>query len=283
MNKYSELLRDPRWQRRRLERLSRANWICERCSNGKNTLHVHHTKYISGRDPWDYNDDELEVLCFKCHEGEHPDKARKSAKRKSGPDSHYTKLCNAVGRDKRLSYCARGILLMASTHSAYWTFSVGSVRRGTDYEGQQTISKAIKQLQKYGYLKLTRLREGTKYTGSKWEWNFNPISEPDQAASCRADGSLAINPKFDDSGLDPYEYRLFYHIETSGCGKRSLDSIADICGMSRTKAKEVIATLKEKGMLLVTGEFGFESSYEAVPPGKWPICAAPTNEGGSEA
>lgn len=66
---YSELLKDPRWQKRRLEILSRDNFTCQRCRDDESTLHVHHKHYHKGRMPWDYEDRELVTLCEFCHEG----------------------------------------------------------------------------------------------------------------------------------------------------------------------------------------------------------------------
>jgi hypothetical protein len=71
MPSYSEKLRDPRWQRRRLEKLSAHDFSCEACGDSDNTLHVHHRIYRRGLDPWEYKDDELAVLCEHCHELEH--------------------------------------------------------------------------------------------------------------------------------------------------------------------------------------------------------------------
>ena len=39
---YSEKLRDPRWQKRRLEILERDAWQCQACLSTAKTLHVHH-------------------------------------------------------------------------------------------------------------------------------------------------------------------------------------------------------------------------------------------------
>ena len=67
MNAYQKKLLDPRWQRRRLEVLSLAEWECSDCGASEKTLHVHHPRYIKGREPWEYTDDELVVLCEDCH------------------------------------------------------------------------------------------------------------------------------------------------------------------------------------------------------------------------
>lgn len=67
---YSTKLKDPRWQKKRLEILQRDNWSCQRCGDNKSTLHVHHRRYIPDRDPWDYPDDILVTLCEDCHQNE---------------------------------------------------------------------------------------------------------------------------------------------------------------------------------------------------------------------
>lgn len=71
MSSYSELLRDPRWQRKRLEALNFADWRCDRCCDAESTLHVHHKRYVKGRAPWEYDLEELAVLCAHCHGVEH--------------------------------------------------------------------------------------------------------------------------------------------------------------------------------------------------------------------
>ena len=40
---YKKLLKDPRWQKKRLKVLERAGWACEECGDTKTELHVHHT------------------------------------------------------------------------------------------------------------------------------------------------------------------------------------------------------------------------------------------------
>jgi hypothetical protein len=63
---YSEKLKDPRWQRKRLEVLSAADFACELCGATDKQLQVHHLKY-SG-DPWDATLADLESLCETCHQ-----------------------------------------------------------------------------------------------------------------------------------------------------------------------------------------------------------------------
>ena len=64
---YSEKLKDPRWQKKRLRILERDNWTCRRCLSADKTLHVHHRYYIKGANPWEYHDEVLRTLCEDCH------------------------------------------------------------------------------------------------------------------------------------------------------------------------------------------------------------------------
>lgn len=64
---YLEKLRDPRWQKVRLQILERAQWKCECCENDKLTLHIHHLVYSHG-EPWEAPPETLEALCEECHQ-----------------------------------------------------------------------------------------------------------------------------------------------------------------------------------------------------------------------
>lgn len=62
---YAEKLKDPRWQKKRLEILQRDNWQCSCCLDEEQTLHVHHFQYENN--PWDSNEIDLITLCESCH------------------------------------------------------------------------------------------------------------------------------------------------------------------------------------------------------------------------
>ncbi|HEX7531460.1 MAG TPA: hypothetical protein VF333_09970 [Pyrinomonadaceae bacterium] len=68
MKTYAEKLRDPRWQRKRSQIMKRADFKCEDCGNTTDMQSVHHCFYIAGREPWEYEDNELRCLCEICHE-----------------------------------------------------------------------------------------------------------------------------------------------------------------------------------------------------------------------
>lgn len=65
---YGELLRDPRWQKLRLQVMERAGWKCEACGGGEETLNCHHGFYERGNMPWEYDINTLWCLCEGCHQ-----------------------------------------------------------------------------------------------------------------------------------------------------------------------------------------------------------------------
>lgn len=65
---YSEKLRDPRWQRKRLEVMERDEFTCINCKCKDKTLNVHHWYYSKGAAPWEYENSALSCLCEECHE-----------------------------------------------------------------------------------------------------------------------------------------------------------------------------------------------------------------------
>jgi len=71
MATYWGKLRDPRWQRRRLEVMSAAGFKCQCCGAEDKTLNVHHKLYRKGASPWEYESDELQCLCENCHADQH--------------------------------------------------------------------------------------------------------------------------------------------------------------------------------------------------------------------
>jgi hypothetical protein len=65
---YVTLLRDPRWQKKRLEILTRDKWHCVWCHDYESPLQVHHKLYERSRSPWDYPGTNFITLCDRCHE-----------------------------------------------------------------------------------------------------------------------------------------------------------------------------------------------------------------------
>ena len=64
-------LRDPRWQKRRLEVFQRDKFTCQMCwadeESGRN-LQIHHAYYSREfENPWEYPSETLYTMCELCH------------------------------------------------------------------------------------------------------------------------------------------------------------------------------------------------------------------------
>ena len=101
---YWEKLQDPRWQQKRLEVMKFREFHCEMCGSGETTLHVHHKEYFKDYEPWEYDNQQLAVLCKDCHENFHGEvdlyKWIGSYARLDGPDNRQELafvLCGYVG------------------------------------------------------------------------------------------------------------------------------------------------------------------------------------------
>jgi hypothetical protein len=66
-SEYSKTLRDPRWQKKRLDVLNAAGFKCRECGAADKELQVHHCWYEKGSKPWEYEDECYMVLCDECH------------------------------------------------------------------------------------------------------------------------------------------------------------------------------------------------------------------------
>lgn len=71
---YYEKLKDPRWQKKRLEVMQLKEFCCEICYDNESTLNVHHKEYFKGKEPWEYENNQLAVLCESCHKVHHDSK-----------------------------------------------------------------------------------------------------------------------------------------------------------------------------------------------------------------
>ena len=65
---YYELLRHPKWQKKRLEIMEEHGFECEDCGATEVTLNVNHSYYEKGLAPWEYPNESLHCLCENCHQ-----------------------------------------------------------------------------------------------------------------------------------------------------------------------------------------------------------------------
>lgn len=150
MSTYSEKLKDPRWQRRRLDILNRDNFTCKVCESTDNQLHVHHAYYVSGREPWEYPDWSLQTICAGCHKGKHDDETETFTRNIRNGAEDWEQIVTMIGVGHN------------PTHD-YWLFDVAAEisilcnELGTA-KGTEWIIKTIQE--KRGYVKPTKEEVG---------------------------------------------------------------------------------------------------------------------------
>lgn len=64
---YSNKLKNPLWQRKRLEVFQFDDFTCRNCGDTETELQVHHIDYLPGLQPWEYPLSMLMTLCSNCH------------------------------------------------------------------------------------------------------------------------------------------------------------------------------------------------------------------------
>ena len=121
MNKeeYRELLKDGRWQRKRLEVMQRDHFKCT-CCGTTSDLNVHHLRYIDGHKPWEYNNDDLITLCGKCHKEAHEEISRK--------EQEWEEYAEGMWRAKRLNGLILYYKQIGNFHDVITMFSFGYVK-----------------------------------------------------------------------------------------------------------------------------------------------------------
>ena len=101
------------------------------------------------------------------------------------PDRDFTVIPNAVLRDERLSYRARGVLAAVLSRPDHWRTDAVSLARG-GAEGRDAIRKAFAELRDHGYLHTVRFRRA----GGRFETVSVVFDEPrDQV---RVDEQLSL-------------------------------------------------------------------------------------------
>ena len=82
---YYKLLQDPKWKIKAQFIRKRDGHKCRHCGKKTPRLQVHHTIYIKGLMPWEYENETLISLCSTCHKKEHGIETHKKKKKTAKP------------------------------------------------------------------------------------------------------------------------------------------------------------------------------------------------------
>jgi len=86
-HEYYKLLQDPKWKIKASFIRKRDKHMCRHCGKKSHRLQVHHTIYIKGHMPWEYDNETLISLCSTCHKKEHGIETKKKKKKVDKPKS----------------------------------------------------------------------------------------------------------------------------------------------------------------------------------------------------
>lgn len=78
---------------------------------------------------------------------------------------------NPLLNDVRLSWKAKGIFLFATNFPKNFNFNE-ELFLSNSSDGTESLRSGIKELEKYGYLVRTQIREKGRISGTKWEFKF---------------------------------------------------------------------------------------------------------------
>ncbi len=124
---HDEDLQDWRWHKFRGRIMYERDGHCERCSELRHRqLNVHH-KFYDERHLWEYNDDEVELLCRKCHKAEHGIESKKV--------SRLRRYCTIAQQYVRWRTIDLVTLLVIQKESATWA------RKYRHYRGLYTAAR----------------------------------------------------------------------------------------------------------------------------------------------
>lgn len=109
-------------------------------------------------------------------------------------NENYTVLSNYHFKERGMSLKAKGLLSLMLSLPEGWDYSAaGLVTLSKD--GKDSVNAALKELEKFGYLKRTQAYDGSgKFSGYNYEIFEKPIEAQPKAEKPKADKPFAENP-----------------------------------------------------------------------------------------
>lgn len=102
------------------------------------------------------------------------------------PGGEFLLVRNSVVRDSRLSYRARGLLVMMLSYADNWTFSRDWLAGQSSGEGERAVRTALQELERCGYLHRTRVKLRNGRFG--WEHTLYDTPHNDDVSAGRTTG-----------------------------------------------------------------------------------------------
>lgn len=120
----------------------------------------------------------------------------------SATGGNFAQISNVIAQDKRLSFRARGIVLMVLSYPEGWNTPAKWIKEQSDSDGVAAIRTAMNELEEYGYLR----RQAISHGRGKWDWEITFSDEPLDGTAPKppAPASSAAESSADDSTADEF-------------------------------------------------------------------------------
>lgn len=162
--KYRTLLRDPRWQKRRLQIFEHDDWRCQQCGATERELQVHHRWYQRGAAPWESPEEALLTLCVSCHKEREMRQGILTAAGRLAP-------CPVLS-DKRDYRAGTDVVRAAYGDNGHWYYSIDDLEE----VGERLCAELFQPMVRFRTFVTTEERgiEARK----RWNARLGPMREP---------------------------------------------------------------------------------------------------------
>lgn len=127
------------------------------------------------------------------------------------PRENFQILPNATARDKRLSFRARGLLVLMLSYPPNWQFNRDWLARQTDGEGVSAVRTALQELETCGYLVRRRIQVEGRFQWVQKVYRTPQDSDADQTIGGKSSDGIpadGIQPSKEDGYEDGQEDAL---------------------------------------------------------------------------
>lgn len=91
----------------------------------------------------------------------------------------FAQVANGALRDRRLSWKARGVLAFALSHSDGYEATETWLIAASDRDGRDSVRSALRELEKFGYRKTTKVRGDSGQIRTVVAWFQYPYGDKD--------------------------------------------------------------------------------------------------------
>jgi hypothetical protein len=140
----------------------------------------------------------------------------------------YVQIQNSMFEDNQLTWKAKGLLGYMLSRPDNWIIRYSDlVKRSTD--GEKAIKSAIKELKKYGYLSIVRIKgEKGRFTGALWEYDDVPIIiEEVQTVDTEGFSPYVQNAHVENAHMHNAHVQNLPHINKTNCNNTDFNKTKD--------------------------------------------------------